>query len=254
MNPNKSENWLTREHNRSFIPWLKEHIFSEFAKNPDSISERLRWLANGPNSNVLSYSGYIINKYTFYTEEHDHQSTVQNSGVTLVAESVHISSSKNRNPAFSKLSYFGVIERIWELDYSCFQVPVFGCKWVDNNNGLQVDPGFMKVDLNKVGYKDEPFILASQAHQVFYVTDPADEKWSIVFLSNKINDHTTPNIDVEDDPFFNTSQSLESESIIDDILYMRNDHSDGIWINPSFYVTRKQKSRNPTTRKRKRPT
>lgn len=208
LNPNRSENWLTREHNRRFISWLKEHIFSEIAKNPDSISERLRWLANGPNANVLSYSSYVINKYTFYTKEHDQQSTMQNSGVTLVAQSLHISSAKDRNPAFAKLSYFGVIEHIWELDYSSFQVPVFGCKWVDNNNGVQFDHGFMKVDLNREGYRDEPFILASQAHQVFYVTDPADEKWSIVLLSNKINDHhdqECENRDVEDDPFLNTS-------------------------------------------------
>lgn len=58
----------------------------------------------------------------------------ENNDVALVAESVHISSSKHRNPAFAKLSYFGVIECIWELDYSYFQVLVFGCKWVDNNN------------------------------------------------------------------------------------------------------------------------
>lgn len=107
LNPNRSENWLTREHNRRFISWLKEHIFSEFAKNPDSISERLTWLANGPNENVLSYSSYVINKYTFYTKEHDQQSTMQNSGVTLVAQSLHISSAKDRNPEFAKLSYFG---------------------------------------------------------------------------------------------------------------------------------------------------
>jgi len=133
LNPNRSENWLTREHSQSFISWLKEHIFffPEFAKNADSISERLRWLANGPNAIVLSYSSYVINKYTFYTKEHDQQSIMQNSGVTLVAQSLHISSAKDRNPAFAKFSYFGVIEHIWELDYSSFQVCVFGCNWVD---------------------------------------------------------------------------------------------------------------------------
>jgi hypothetical protein len=93
LNPNKNENWLTREHNRSFISWLKHHIFTEFVENPNSISERLRWLANGPDLDVLSYSRYVINKHTFYTKEQDHQSTMQNSGVTVVAQSVHISSS-----------------------------------------------------------------------------------------------------------------------------------------------------------------
>ncbi|XP_058733075.1 uncharacterized protein LOC131604664 [Vicia villosa] len=252
LNHNKSENWLTKEHNRSFISWLKNHIFLEFARKPDSISERLRWLANGPNVDVLSYSSYVINNYTFFTKERDLQSTMQNSGVTLVAQSMHISSAKDVNPSFSKLSYFGVIEHIWELDYSSFQVPVFGCKWVDNNNGIRVDDyGFMKVDLTRVGYKDEPFILASQAHQVFYVTDPADTKWSIVLLTNKVNGHC--NQECEDDPFIKTPQFLEHDPTLDDTIYMRNDHNEGIWINPSFRVMQNHKTQKPT-RKRKRLT
>ena len=111
---------------------------------------------------------------------------MQNSGVTLVAESMHISSAKDRTPIYANMSYFGVVEHLWELDYKTFQIPIFGCKWVDNNNGVRQDEaGFMLVNFNKVGYKDEPFILASQAQQIFYVTDPVDVNWSIVLLSNK---------------------------------------------------------------------
>jgi hypothetical protein len=160
---------------------------------------------------------------------------------------------------FANMSYFGVIKRIWELDYSSFQVPVFGCKWVDSNNGVQVDDyGFMKVGLNRVGYRDEPFILALQATQVFYVTDPADDKWSIVLLTNKINDHykqECENINTDDDPFNNTSNLFENDPTMDDILYMRNDHNEGLWMNPPFCVTRKNKIKKKyLTRKRKRPT
>ncbi|MCE6984353.1 DUF4216 domain-containing protein, partial [Pseudomonas frederiksbergensis] len=80
-----------------------------------------------------------INGYTFCTKERDNQSTMQNSGVTLVAESMHISSAKDRSPIYANMSYFGVIEHIWELDYKTFQIPIFGCKWVDNNNGVRQD-------------------------------------------------------------------------------------------------------------------
>lgn len=45
------------------------------------------------------------------------------------------------------------------------------------------------MDISVVGYKDEPFTLESQAHQVFYVTNHADEKCSILFLTNEINGH-----------------------------------------------------------------
>src|SRR3954462_7045224 len=90
LNPNRNENWIVREHNRSFIPWFREHIYSKYRSDPASETERLRCLAYGPSIIVFSYSAYAINGYTFYTKEQDDKSTMQNSGVTLVAESMHI--------------------------------------------------------------------------------------------------------------------------------------------------------------------
>jgi len=45
---------------------------------------------------VVSYSGYFTNGYYFYTKTLDDRSTVQNSGVTLVAQEMHISSVKEK--------------------------------------------------------------------------------------------------------------------------------------------------------------
>ena len=60
---------------------------------------------------------------------------MQNNGVTVLAEAMHISSTKDLNPKYEKLSYFGVIEQIWVFDYEKFQIPIFGCKWV-NSSGM----------------------------------------------------------------------------------------------------------------------
>src|SRR3954462_231554 len=139
LNPNRNENWIVGEHNRSFIPWFRDHIYSKYRSDPASVTERLRCLAYGPSVIVLSYSAYAINGYTFYTKEQDDKSTMQNSGVTLVAEAMHISSANDLNPKFANLSYFGVIERILVFDYAKFQIPVFGCKWVENNSGVRMD-------------------------------------------------------------------------------------------------------------------
>ena len=85
-------------------------------------------------------------------------------GVILMAQSMHISSAKENKSVFTNMSYYGVIEDIRELDYTMFHVPVFCCKWVKNNNGMKVDEfGFILVDLNKEGHKEDTFILASQA-------------------------------------------------------------------------------------------
>jgi len=89
---------------------------------------------------------------------------MENNGVTLVAESMHFASSKDYNPVMATISYFGVIEEIWEVDNVKFRVPVFKCKWVDSNTGVNVDDlGFTLINLAKIGYKEDPFIMAYQA-------------------------------------------------------------------------------------------
>ncbi|RVW13297.1 hypothetical protein CK203_103428 [Vitis vinifera] len=64
-----------------------------------------------------------------------------------------------------------------------FRIPIFKCDWVDNKNGIRVDDlGFTLVDFSKMAHKSNPFILASQAKEVFYVQDELHPRWS-VFLS-----------------------------------------------------------------------
>ena len=81
---------------------------------------------------------------------------------------MHSASSKDNNPVMAIISYFGVIEEIWEVDYVKFRVPVFKCKWVDSNIGVNVDDlGFTLVDLAKIGYKEDPFIWLTKQNKFF---------------------------------------------------------------------------------------
>jgi hypothetical protein len=51
---------------------------------------------------------------------------------------------------------------------------LFRCKWVKlTGGGVKVDQqyGMTTVDLNNLGYRDEPFVLANDVAQVFYVKD-----------------------------------------------------------------------------------
>ena len=51
--------------------------------------------------------------------------------------------------------------------------------------GVEVDGyGLTIVDLNNTGYKDDPWVLASQVAQVLYVADPA-KKIKYVVISKK---------------------------------------------------------------------
>ena len=84
-------------------------------------------------------------------------------------------------------TYFGVIKDIWEVHYSSnIRIPVFQCRWVKHPKGVEVDGyGLMIVDLNNIGYKDDPWVLASQVAQVLYVADPAKKTKHIVVLGKQ---------------------------------------------------------------------
>jgi len=57
-----------------------------------------------------------------------------------------------------------------------FTIPAFKCKWVHNNSGVKMDEsGMTLVYFQIVRYRDEPFIMAQQASQVFYIKDFAFE-------------------------------------------------------------------------------
>ena len=125
---------------------------------------------------------------------------------------------------------------MWELDYGEFRVPVFKCKWVNGNMGVCQDKmGFTLVNLQKVGYMDEPFIMATQARQVFYVQDPSDPRWSVV-LQGKTSGFPyhmyASTLDVNDMPTFSPHMpSINAKSEEDDIHASHNDHDEGLWEN-----------------------
>ncbi|XP_074298247.1 uncharacterized protein LOC141629085 [Silene latifolia] len=179
LNLHKREGWLVSEHNRTFVHWFKEKVMTELSNRSHGLSDNLRWLAYGPKLTIISYEGYDINGLCFYTSRQDAKSTMQNSGLTVMASSVEYVGKGKQRVDITK-PYYGVIEDIWELDYHDFSVPLFRCKWADCDKGVNVDDmGFTLVDFNFLGHKDDIYILASQGKQIFYIEDPLDKKWSL---------------------------------------------------------------------------
>ncbi|XP_026440636.1 uncharacterized protein LOC113339610 [Papaver somniferum] len=177
----KKRAWLEKEHSNTFGAWLKNEVEKELADDRESISENLRWISHGPLYEVTKYTVYRINGYLFRTRSRDGR-IHQNSGVSVAANDMHI--SRDDDVTYGKASYYGVLQEIWELDYCERKVHLFKCNWVDNKRGVKRDAlGYKIVDLTMLGYKNDPFILASQAKQVFYVKDQLDKKKSIVFVT-----------------------------------------------------------------------
>nr|GEY15801.1 hypothetical protein [Tanacetum cinerariifolium] len=87
----------------------------------------------------------------------------------------------------SMIDYFGILQEVLEVVYlgGNKRVLVFKCEWfkVDNANGLQVDKEsrITSVNTSRKWYVDQPYILASQAKQVFYVPDlKLGRNWYVV--------------------------------------------------------------------------
>jgi Domain of unknown function (DUF4216)/Domain of unknown function (DUF4218) len=225
-NPLKDEIWVINEHNLKFIKWFTDRVNSQIS---NTIDETVKWLAYGPGAMVHTYQGYDMNGFNWYTKKQDGKSTVQNSGVTVVA----ISGDEDMS-----MSYYGWIEEIWELDFMKFRIPLFLCKWIENRRGVKKDKeGFISVDFNRLGYQHDPFILANrEAKQVFYITDPADKKWHVV-LPGKRRIVGVGDVVDEDEydhfdeiPPFSTGFKSVPVTDNDETNYLRSDHEEGVWV------------------------
>lgn len=112
---------------------------------------------------------------------------------------------------------------------------VFKCKWIDIDNGVKTDEfGFTLVDLEKASYTDEPFIMASQAKQVFYVCDPSNKKWLVVLQGKNMhepNESLNLTLEILESPSSLRIPTSIEETIVDDVYATRDNHEEGIWEN-----------------------
>lgn len=157
-------------------PYNVFQVAREWEDSMEDFNQDLRWLSNPPDPQVMTYESYHINGYLFRTESHD-GCVNQNSGVYVQALDTHIRKS---GITVNDAGYYGVLQEIWVLRYHALKMPLFRCKWVPKQGVSKDALGYILVELDKLGLEDDPFIVASQAQQVFYVPDQENKKKSIV--------------------------------------------------------------------------
>lgn len=137
-------------------------------------TEALYALASGPHICAKKYTGCIINGVRFHTKARDSRLRTQNSGIVVEG---------NHKDEF--IDFYGVLIDIIELDYiKGRSVVLFKCKWFnlgDKRKGMHIDGKFTSVNVNRFWYENDPFVLACQAKQVFYLNDTIlGNNWQIV--------------------------------------------------------------------------
>jgi len=195
------------------------------------------------------YSCYTINGFNFHTQSYDEGRSIQNSGVAVTAESTSFEIGNNDHIIIGKNTYYGIIKEILEINYQHKgNVVLFKCDWVDNrvhNKWVKTDQfGITSVNFQHLfntgeRISDEPFILASQALQVYYVPDPVDTEWAAVVQSKPRDVYDFDNLESEsvdnDNGVVQQLAALNVDVAVDivngTIPSVRND-IDGIIVDP----------------------
>jgi len=94
------------------------------------------------------------------------------------------------------------------------------------------DLGFTLVDLTKIVWKKDPFIMAYQTKQVFYVKDISNERLSVVIQGRTEHD-VHPQDDsrvhfVDKSSFSRKLHPLNDENDVNEVHATRHDHNEGI--------------------------
>ncbi|XP_056848084.1 uncharacterized protein LOC108815770 isoform X2 [Raphanus sativus] len=172
----RDASFLWSMHTKNFANWLKKQVPLDSKEH----EETLKWLAYGPRCSARSYTGFIVNGQRFRTSSVDRKS--QNSGVYYEATAVCRSSAKDTSQVVDVVSYYGRVTDIILMDYNVFYVPLFRCQWAVKGNGVKIEDGFTLVNMqhSQASFSSDPYILASQAKQVFYSRENETSNWYIV--------------------------------------------------------------------------
>ncbi|KAK7256576.1 hypothetical protein RIF29_30030 [Crotalaria pallida] len=164
-NHTKRRRWTkAKAQSQDFGEWFKTRALK------DDVSPKLKQFSRGPNTVAKRFSAYTINGYRFHTRKRDARRKTQNFGVTLVSLTASFASSKDENPRTEPVTYYGVINDMIGLDYyGHFKFVLFKCDWFEVEEDKY---GLTCVNFNKKMFQNDPFVLASQVHQCFYVQDP----------------------------------------------------------------------------------
>ena len=146
--------------------------------NGEQINEDLYALASLPDLRLCIFSGCIVDGVRYHTVERESSRRTQNSGVM-------VEGSHNRED----IDFYGQLKEVLQLQYNSDAsnqrtVVLFKCDWFDtcSKKSRMKNGGYFKsISHGSCWYKDDAFILATQATKVFYLDDNKHgEPWKVV--------------------------------------------------------------------------
>ena len=133
------------------------------------VSDDLFALACLPDKRVRVFSACIVDGVRYHTVDREKNRKTQNSGI--LTEGTHDGDD---------IEFYGQLRSIIRLQYNSSggvhrSVVLFSCDWFDlggkKKTGVRDDGYFKSINTERFWYKNDPFILTTQATKVFYVPD-----------------------------------------------------------------------------------
>ncbi|KAK9999241.1 hypothetical protein SO802_018844 [Lithocarpus litseifolius] len=223
-----------------YLSYLKSYVMSltDVDRDREGVSDTLAALSKRPYIYVKRLKHYVINSLKFRSVNDEANRKTQNSGVSVATD--------------GGITYYGFLSDIIELNYSDnIKHVLFKYKWVDDQNrrGYKTDEfGFPMVNFTHFLHggdemTDEPYVLASQATQVFYVEDKRHQNWYVV-VKTKARDvfdaSIGPQRDEDDTYSFseNVSYNISTNEVVSDNLGWARDDVEGMTIDASIIAER----------------
>jgi hypothetical protein len=158
--------------------------------NAGNLSDILFGLAQGPDDRVRIFNCCLINGFLFRMNHVKSKLSTQKSGVVVEGDE-----------STGNMDWYGIIKRIILLDFPCGkEVVLFQCDWYDvptagtnkgrgcKNNKYDI----IDIDTTRFRYLEDPYILGTQAEQVFYVKGTKNPKWSTIIRMKPRNLFSMP--------------------------------------------------------------
>ncbi|KAL5653171.1 hypothetical protein ACJX0J_038629, partial [Zea mays] len=170
--------YVQKSHDKQFSFWFKKHIAKLRYVDGEDISDDLFALSCEPDLRVRIFSACLVDGVRYHTIDREINRRTQNSGV--MCEGCH---------GDENIEFYGRLKEIIELRYNsdmskCRTVVLFRCDWFDTYSKkvrMKDDGYFRSINHGSCWYKDDPFILSTQATKVFYLDDTKHcESWRIV--------------------------------------------------------------------------
>nr|GEY43959.1 hypothetical protein [Tanacetum cinerariifolium] len=170
--PNVTYVQLIRETEERFGRWIRDYVLNPL--NSNLVRDNLKSLVIGPSRHARTWQLYCVNGFNFHTMHHNFGQKTSNTDLCIVGE---------------EGDYYGQLNDVIELEYmNCSKVVLFKFEWFDpvKHRGWKIHNEFGLVDINhkKKLRNYDPFIMAHQAQQVYFISYPSmrrdkNDRWAV---------------------------------------------------------------------------